>query len=143
MNIAYFIKPKSSTAYTYDTSTVRQGMERMRHHGFSAIPVLTKDGKYFGTVTEGNVLWFLCGDPAADAEKTKIGEIIRPDRTKPLNLFSTLEELLQKAMEMNFVPVVDDRGCFVGIVTRKDVIRFCAENCIAAPSPDNESKESK
>lgn len=128
MNIAYFIKPKSSTAYIYDTSTLRQGIEKMRFHGFSAVPVLTKEGYYFGTVTEGDFLWNTYGreDPKAE-EKIRIRDIIRPDRTEPLNLQSTMEEMLRKAMEMNFVPVVDDRGYFVGIITRKDVMRYYFE----------------
>lgn len=132
MNIAYFIKPKSSTSYIYDTSTLRQGIEKMRFHGFSAVPVLTKEGYYFGTVTEGDFLWNTYGndDPKAE-EHLKIHDIIRPDRTKPLNLQSTMEEMLCKTMEMNFVPVVDDRGYFVGIVTRKDVMRYYFEKYLA------------
>ncbi len=125
MNIAYFIKPKSSTAFIYDTSTLRQGIEKMRAHGFSAVPVLTREGNYFGTVTEGDFLWNTYGksDPHLE-EKLQIRDILRPDRHAPLNVQSSMEEMLRCAMEMNFVPVVDDRGYFVGIITRKDVMRY-------------------
>lgn len=123
MNIAYLIKPKSSIAFLYDTSTLRQGLEKMKYHGYSAIPVLTKDGHYVGTVTEGDFLWALYGGER-DPEKVGISEIIRPDRAAPVTIFSSMEELLAKATEMNFVPVVDDRGFFMGIVTRKDVMRY-------------------
>lgn len=123
MNIAYLIKPKSSIAFLFDTSTLRQGLEKMKYHGYSAIPVLTKDGHYVGTVTEGDFLWALFGGDR-DPEKVGISEIIRPDRAVPVTIFSSMEELLAKATEMNFVPVIDDRGFFMGIVTRKDVMRY-------------------
>jgi CBS domain-containing protein len=34
------------------------------------------------------------------------------------------------AMNQNFVPVIDDKKIFIGIVTRKDMIRFCYEGYI-------------
>ena len=57
MNIAYFIKPKNTVQVVYSNYTVRQVIEKMKFYGYSAIPVLTEDGKYFGTVTEGDLLW--------------------------------------------------------------------------------------
>lgn len=59
MNIAYFLLPKHSVAYLYDDCTFRQGLEKMRHHGYTAIPVISRDGKYVGTVSEGDFLWQL------------------------------------------------------------------------------------
>ena len=56
MNIAYFIHPKQDVATLYDDCTLRQGLEKMRHHGYTAIPVVTRDNKYVGTVTEGDFL---------------------------------------------------------------------------------------
>ena len=38
-----------------------------------------------------------------------------------------IEELLMRAMNQNFIPVVDDRNLFIGIVTRKDVIKHFYE----------------
>ena len=43
-----------------------------------------------------------------------------------------MEELLSAAMNQNFIPVVDDLGTFIGIVTRKDIIRYFAEGKDAA-----------
>ena len=36
-------------------------------------------------------------------------------------------ELLERAMEQSFVPVVDDRGAFMGIVTRQTILRRLTE----------------
>ena len=58
MNIAFFLKPKASVAYLYSDFTVRQALEKMRHYGYAAIPVISRDGKYVGSVSEGDFLWF-------------------------------------------------------------------------------------
>ena len=35
----------------------------------------------------------------------------------------SMEELLDRAMRQSFIPVVDDRGAFMGIVTRQTIMR--------------------
>ena len=120
MNIAYFLLPKHSVAYLYDDCTFRQGLEKMRHHGYTAIPVISRDGKYVGTVSEGDFLW------------RQVRDILRGNSYPPVRITVTMEELLHSAMNQNFIPVVDDLGNFTGIVTRKDIIRYFAEQKDAA-----------
>ena len=127
MNIAYFIKPKNTVQVVYSTNTLRQVIEKMKHYGYSAIPVLTDDGKYFGTVTEGDLLWATYLQDPLNCEKIKISKIIKPDRCRPLSILASAEELFQTITVQNFAPVVDDRGYFMGIVTRRDVIRYYYE----------------
>ena len=57
MNILFFLKPKSELAYIYDYHTLRQALEIMEHHRYSCVPILDKDGKYVGSITEGDLLW--------------------------------------------------------------------------------------
>ena len=38
---------------------------------------------------------------------------------------SDMEDLLDKAINQNYVPVVDDQGYFIGIITRKEIIKYC------------------
>lgn len=143
MNIAYFLLPKSSVAYLYDDCTFRQGLEKMRHHGYSAIPVISREGKYIGTVSEGDFLWRLLsrdgGDPRScsmkDMERLSVRDILRDNTYPPVRITVTMEELLNSAMNQNFIPVVDDLGNFTGIVTRKDIIRYFAEQKKAAEQP--------
>ncbi|MDY6315508.1 MAG: CBS domain-containing protein, partial [Clostridia bacterium] len=61
-NIAYFLIPKNEVAYLYNDCTVRQGIEKMRFHGYSAIPVIDKDGKYVRTVSEGDFLGYVISE---------------------------------------------------------------------------------
>lgn len=135
MNIAYFLLPKNRVAYLYDDYTFRQGLEKMRHHGYTAIPVITRSGQYLGTVSEGDFLWRLldrgAGAPCArsmkDLEQLQIRDIIQAHSYPSVRITVSMEELVSSAMNQNFIPVVDDSGSFIGIVTRKDIIRYFAE----------------
>lgn len=135
MNIAYFLLPKSRTAYLYDDYTVRQGLEKMRYHGYAAIPVISRDGKYVGTVSEGDFLWSLLSDESGhhatrsmkELERLRVRDILTEDNTPPVGITISMEELLTSAMNQNFVPVVDDLENFIGIITRKDIIRYFSE----------------
>lgn len=140
MNIAYFLLPKNRVAYLYDDCTFRQGLEKMRHHGYTAIPVITRNGQYVGTVSEGDFLWRLLADePSAqfsrsmkDLEQLRVRDILRGNNYPSVRITVSMEELLNSAMNQNFIPVVDDIGSFIGIVTRKDIIRYFAEQKNAA-----------
>ena len=58
------------------------------------------------------------------AERTLVGDIVDLSYSRPLYHNSTMEELFELVKEHNSVPVVDDRGCFIGIVLRRDVMNF-------------------
>ena len=127
MNIFRFIIPKSLVEYTTADSTVRQGFEKMRFHRYVAIPVLDGEGKYVGMLRNDDILEFFLSVESFDikvAEKTLVADVIDPSYSRPLYHTSTMEELLELVKEHNSVPVVDDRGCFIGIVLRRDVMNF-------------------
>ena len=142
MNIAYFLLPKNTVAYLYDDYTFRQGLEKMRYHGYTAIPVITREGQYVGTVSEGDFLWRLLSQedarrplPMKELEDLRIRDILNVDAYPPVRITVSMEELLSSAMQQNFIPVVDDLGNFTGIVTRKDIIRYFSEQKDAAETP--------
>jgi CBS domain-containing protein len=125
MNIAYLLKPKDSVVWINKNNTLRQGIERMRANSFTAMPVLTEDGEYFGTVTEGDFLWYLLDNPEnPDFEKINVGTIAQKDLNEPLSISAEMNRLIDRTLTQNFVPVVDDRNKFIGIVTRKAVINY-------------------
>lgn len=134
MNIAFFLLPKAQVAYLQENYTMRQALEKMRIHGYTAIPVLNEDGQYVGTVSEGNFLWYIVevknkeiSNDMKSMEKILLKEILEEDKNPPVNITTSVEELLTRATRQNFVPVVDDKGIFIGIVTRKDIIRYFTE----------------
>ena len=135
MNIMFFLKPKSEVAHIYDDDTVRQVLERMEYHRYSCIPMLNRQGKYVGRITEGDLLWWLKGNHNLNlklAEMVSIQEVGRRLDYKPVRAEAKMEDLMEKAMEQNFVPVVDDQGNFSGIITRKDIIGYFYDKLVVS-----------
>lgn len=127
MNLFYLLKPKSTVAYLCKSNTIRQGLEKMRNHGYTAIPVIDDDGKYIGTVSEGDFLWHILRYKKEDIksqEEFGILDIVNEERNLPVKTNVTMDDLLLRVMEQNFVPVIDDRNIFIGIITRKDIIKY-------------------
>ncbi len=135
MNIMFFLKPKSEVAHIYDDDTVRQVLERMEYHRYSCIPMLNRQGKYVGSITEGDLLWWLKENHNLNlklAEMVSIQEVGRRLDYKPVRAEAKMEDLMEKAMEQNFVPVVDDQGNFSGIITRKDIIGYFYDKLVVS-----------
>ncbi len=131
MNIISLLIPKTTSAFIYDDCTLRQGLEKMRAHGYTAIPVLTREGKYVGTVSEGDFLWNIIDNEnnnIRDKEKLCISDIIRKGFNPCVNVYISMEELLSAAVNQSFIPVVDDRDFFIGIVTRQKIILTLMKN---------------
>lgn len=137
MNIAFFLKPKNEIAYLYDDYTLRQGLEKMKHHGYTAIPVINKDGCYVTTISEGDFLWYILKDaqpgtdireiPMESLEEKYIKDLMHIDKNPPVYITATVEELVERAMEQNFIPVIDDSGSFIGIITRRNLLESFAK----------------
>ncbi len=133
MNILFFLTPKIEVAYIFDTFTVRQALETLRERGYSAIPMIDKNGKYIGTVTEGDLLWYVLEhkeDNPENFNKVKIKQIVRRKNHSAVRADKKIEELVNLVMNQNFVPVLDDDDRFIGIVTRKAIMQYCAETMI-------------
>ena len=129
-NILFFLTPKAMCAYLHDDYTVRQALERMESAGYSALPILNKNGEYRGTLTEGDLLWAIknmCYMDMRQAESRRIMEISRRKDNVPVRVTASMQDLIDRASAQNFVPVVDDTDTFIGLVTRKEIIRYCQQ----------------
>ena len=127
MNIMRFVVPKSLVEYVTVDNTVRQAFEKMRFHRYVAIPVIDGEGKYVGTLRNEDIFAYFLDSASFDtrsAERDKVSDIIDGAYSSPVYHNSSMEELVDRAREHNFVPVVDDRGCFVGIILRRDIMNF-------------------
>jgi CBS-domain-containing membrane protein len=126
-SIVFLLTVKASVAFLSDRCTLRQGLEKMRYHGYTAMPVIAKDGTYVGTVSEGDFLWHMLDSSRYTMklqEEYSISDILRNGWNPAVKIDTTMDELLLRVMDQNFVPVIDDRGKFMGIITRKDVIKY-------------------
>jgi CBS-domain-containing membrane protein len=129
MNVAFFLTPKSEVVWVHEGDTMRQALERMERHRYSAVPILDDHGRYVGTLTEGDLLWKLWhleGPAKQAAERIHLAEVPRRVINQPVDIEAEVEELLSRAIEQNFVPVIDSRGVFIGIVRRRPIIEHCS-----------------
>lgn len=130
MNILFFLTPKIDVAFIYDDFTLRQTLEKMEHHRYSSIPVLNRKGEYIGTITEGDLLWSIKNDynlNLREAENISIGKIHRRKDNKAVGVNTKIEDLMSVASVQNFVPVIDDKNSFIGIIKRRDIIQYCCD----------------
>jgi len=128
MNIAFFLTPKNEVVCENLDASMRQVMERMEQHGYTAIPLLDKNGKYVGTLTEGDLLWKLKNTDDLNFKNTetvKVADISRRIVHKSVSINADIESLINLAINQNFVPVTDDNGIFIGIIKRSDIINYC------------------
>ena len=127
MNILFFLTPKQDVAYIYDDFTLRQALEKMEHHRYSSIPVLNRKGEYVGTMTEGDLLWGIKNQnlKLENAEDIPIRSIPRKRDYKTVSVNTQMDELVAAAMTQNFVPVLDDKKSFIGLVKRNAIIQYC------------------
>lgn len=131
MNLLFFLTPKQDVCVVNDHDSLRQVLEKMEHHGYSAIPILNHSGQYVGTITEGDILWFLRGEgfpSLKEIENTPISIVPRKRDNKAILINVDMEGLVGQAMNQNFVPIIDDNSVFIGIVTRKDLISYLSKN---------------
>jgi len=140
LNIAFFLIAKSDVIYLSPKNTMRQALEKMQYHGYTAVPLIDNKGRYVGTITEGDLLWKLINTPGLSYENTeKILLENVPQRTKnvAVRINAQMEDLLTLASAQNFVPVIDDNGIFIGIIRRREIIEYFTKKYISS-SIDND-----
>ena len=127
MNILFFLKHKENVEYITSEYTLRQVLEKLDIYGYTALPMLDEEGHYVDTVSEGDVLMHIKNNKELnlfDLENVSIRELKIRRSIKSINITSNMEDLLELTLNQNFVPVVDDLNHFIGIITRRDVIKY-------------------
>ena len=106
MNIFPFMTLKAETKYLLDTFTLRQALEKMEFYRYSVIPLLDENGRYIGTLSEGDLLRYIKKDLDFDltkGEDVKIGKILKSFGVRNIGLFR-LDEGLLKTFLTTLVP---------------------------------------
>lgn len=128
MNIAFFLTPKVEVVYLTPNATMRQALEKMEAHRYTAVPLIDEQGVYVGTLTEGDLLWKLKNTPELNFQNTSripLRDVPRRMDNKPVSIDADIEDLIFLAVNQNFIPVIDDQKIFIGIIKRSDIINYC------------------
>lgn len=126
MNILFFLIPKHKVEYVFNDYSVRQVLEKLDAHSYTAIPMLDKEGHYIDTISEGDILMYIKHHKDLslfNLEDVSIKEVKIRRSVQSITVNSNMEDLLELSLNQNFVPVVDDLNRFIGIITRRDIIK--------------------
>jgi len=128
--VAFFLTPKVLIKYLDESLTVRQAIELMDYHHYSAVPLLKTSGEFLGVISTSDLLWYLKDHnfEGEEAMKRSITEVKQGREYKAILIDTEIEELSRTIINQTFVPVIDDRNMFIGIVTRKTVMNHLLEN---------------
>ena len=127
MNVIYFLTTKSQIKCVDTSMSIRQVLEVMEHYRFTTIPLLDEEGLYVGTLSEGDLLFYLKDHPFSSLDEFNKINILNVHRYRdylPVPSQLEMDELILTATNQNFVPVLDDRKKFIGIITRKKLINY-------------------
>ena len=136
MNVAFFLIPKKDVVYLKYNATMRQALERMEFHRYSAIPLIDDEGRYMGTITEGDLLWKLKNTPGlsfATTQNIRLPEVEQHIQNQPVSINAMMEDLISRSIEQNFIPVVDDQQIFIGIVRRREILEYVSKRWNITP----------
>ncbi len=131
MQISSFLLPKDEVAFIESSVTMREAMDQLELHHYTAIPVIDSEGKYIGTLSEGDLLWKLKNTPGLtfdNMQDVPVNDIKKRIYNECVSINAHMEDMLALAADQNFVPVVDDDRVFIGIIRRKDIIEYYTRN---------------
>ena len=134
MNILFFLTPKEDVAHVEETDTMRQVLEKngtSRLHSHSAAWCGRKIYWYDHRGRSALVLKDRNFPDLKLLEDMPITSIERRRDNQAVKIDESMENLFDKVMNQNFVPVVDDKKVFIGIVTRKDVLAYLGKKAAA------------
>ncbi len=127
MDIMAFVKPKREVIYVFDDTSVKEALQTLEKYRYTSIPILNRDGYYVGSISEGDFLWEIKKNYQCDFDdmaNKSVSSVKRHRDYKVVNINAGMDELILKAADENFVPIVDDKGIFIGIVTRKTILSY-------------------
>lgn len=118
---------KSETNYLTEDTTIRQALEKFDYHKFSVVPIIDNAGAYITTVSEGDILRYIKNQAHFDIQQAENTLILQIERYRPYKACRhdvSEDEIFKLALEQNFVPIIDDRGLFIGIIKRKNILNL-------------------
>lgn len=125
-NVLMLLLPKVTVDYLFSDFTVRQSLEKMDAHGYNEIPVIDRQsGVYVRSVTYGDFLRYILKNRVSfdSLERIPLSAITSAHQIQPVPSTTNVDDLKDVILSQNFIPVVDDHEIFIGIVTRKSILK--------------------
>lgn len=119
-----YLIPADDLAIFIDTHNSDHVMLLLVSNGFSRVPVITKNKEYKGTISISDIMNYQAKHQLTDWEmnQTDIGDIVNT-KIDAISVNSSLTLIMHKLVEFPFLPVVNDNNQFIGIITRKSILK--------------------
>ncbi|MBQ9033988.1 MAG: CBS domain-containing protein [Lachnospiraceae bacterium] len=134
MNILFFLTPKKDVGFVYSSDTVGEAIEKMLRYKFTTVPVINENsGRYEGTLANDDLLrelYYGTSGTVSEIGNKPLKSVTRRRDYGAVRADADMEDLLATAAIQNFVPVVDDTGAFIGIITRREVMNYLREHLV-------------
>ena len=124
MNIFSILVPKHMLTYFNADDTLDEAVTLMLGSTYTAVPVIDKEGRYVGIVSEGDFLRAVMEHGRDALADYTVSDIVNRDPGAAVLNTVEHEEIMERILDRNFLCIVDDRQCFIGIITRKSVILY-------------------
>ncbi len=121
MNVLTLLIPKHDVDVITSGDTLRQAISKMNYHHFQNIPIISEQGHYLYSISSGDLLFYLTEHNLTLKEAEEVSLEVVPvfRQVIPLPITASMEEIRDLLLDQNYVPMVDDKGIFIGIITRK------------------------
>ncbi len=129
-SIISLLTPKKITFFLLNTSTIRQALEKFDAHKFTVVPLIDEEGHFVGTLSEGDILRFIKNQTNFNlklAENMLVKDIDHYRPYQSVKIDALISEVFALSLEQNFIPVVDDNDVYIGIIKRKEVIKYLSD----------------
>lgn len=118
-----FLTPSEKLAVIVDTHHIDHAKLLLSHMTYSRVPVVTENNDYIGTISLREIILYQTENNFSDDQlNANVGLIAKTDvATVPENY--DLEDVMRKLIDESFLPVVGSDGEFLGIITRKSILK--------------------
>ncbi|MBF0819657.1 cyclic-di-AMP-binding protein CbpB [Streptococcus acidominimus] len=118
-----FLTPANKLAVIIDTHNIDHAKLLLSHMTYSRVPVVTEDNQFVGTIGLREIVKYQSENELTDEQlNMDISLIVKKD-VATVGADYHLEEVMRKLVDQAFLPVVGADGEFLGIITRKSILK--------------------
>ncbi|MBP2623408.1 cyclic-di-AMP-binding protein CbpB [Streptococcus oricebi] len=119
-----FLTPAADLAVLIDSHNVDHAILLLSQMTYSRVPVVTADKKFVGTISLTDILSYQMQHDLPDQEFMSMDIVYMTKKDVPkLEVNYSLTKVLHQLVDTSFLPVVDEGNTFMGIITRKSILK--------------------
>lgn len=136
-----FLTPASKIAVIVDSHNIDHAKLLLSHMTYSRVPVVTEDNRFFGTIGLTEIIQYQAENELSDEELNSDISLIAKTDVEVVGQPYNLTEVMRKLVDQSFLPVVGPNREFIGIITRKSILKAINALLHNFPLPSKEGKK--